>query len=264
LRTAADPSARIHPTALIDPGAAVAESATVGPYAIVGPGVVVGERSRIGSHVLIERDTTIGEDCVIHHGAVLGSDAQDLKYDGESSRLEVGARTTVREYCTLNRGTGEGGMTRVGSDCLLMAYVHVAHDCEVGDHTILANSTHLGGHVLIGEHATIGGVSGIHQFVRIGAYAFVGACSKATQDVPPYFLVDGHPCVARGINLVGLRRRGFSAEALRSLRRAYRAMYKSSRNIGDAIDEIEGWSDAGPEVRTLLEFVRTSERGIVS
>lgn len=263
MKTAREP-ARIHPTALVDPDARVAATATVGAYAIVGPGVEVGERVRVGSHALIERDTTVGEDCVIHHGAVLGSDPQDLKYDGESSRLEVGARTTVREYCTLNRGTGEGGLTRVGSDCLLMAYVHIAHDCEVGDHAILANSTHLGGHVRIGAYATIGGVTGIHQFVRIGEYAFIGACSKATQDVPPYFLVDGHPCVAHGINLVGLRRRGFSTEALRSLRRAYRTMYKSSSNLGDAIDEIEGWTDTGPEVRTLLDFVRTSERGIVS
>lgn len=259
-----DPSTRVHPTALIDPEASVAGSATVGPYAIVGPGVRVGERVRVGSHALIERDTTVGDDCVIHHGAVLGSDPQDLKYDGEPSRLEVGARTTVREYCTLNRGTGESGLTRVGSDCLLMAYVHVAHDCEVGDHAILANSTHLGGHVQIGRYATIGGVTGIHQFVRIGDYAFIGACSKATQDVPPYFLVDGHPCVARGINLVGLRRRGFTDEALRGLRRAYRAMYKSNRNIGDALDEIGSWTDAGPEVRTLVEFVRASERGVVS
>lgn len=257
-------AARIHPTALVDPDARVAGTATVGAYAIVGPGVELGERVRVGSHALIERDTTVGEDCVIHHGAVLGSDPQDLKYDGEPSQLEVGARTTVREYCTLNRGTGEGGLTRVGSDCLLMAYVHVAHDCQVGDHAILANSTHLGGHVRIGAYATIGGVTGIHQFVRIGDYAFIGACSKATQDVPPYFLVDGHPCVAHGINLVGLRRRGFSAEALRRLRRAYRTMYKSSNNLGDAIEEIEGWTDAGPEIRTLLEFVRTSERGIVS
>jgi UDP-N-acetylglucosamine acyltransferase len=264
LKAATVPSARIHPTALVDPEASVAGSATVGAYAIVGPGVEVGERVRIGSHALIEGDTSIGDDCVIHHGAVLGSDPQDLKYDGESSRLEVGPRSTVREYCTLNRGTGEGGLTRVGSDCLLMAYVHVAHDCEVGDHAILANSTHLGGHVQIGEHATIGGVTGIHQFVRIGAYAFIGACSKATQDVPPYFLVDGHPCVAHGINLVGLRRRGFSTEALRNLRRAYRVMYKSSRNLSDALEEIAGWTDAGPEVQALLEFVRTSERGIVS
>lgn len=259
-----DDSARIHSTAVIHPDARVADSATVGPYAIVGPGVELGERVRVASHALIERDTSVGEDCVIHHGAVLGSDPQDLKYDGEPSRLAVGARTTVREYCTLNRGTGQDGLTRVGSDCLLMAYVHIAHDCEVGDHTILANSTHLGGHVQIGEYATIGGVTGIHQFVRIGDYAFIGACSKATQDIPPYFLVDGHPCVAHGINLVGLRRRGFSAEALRKLRRAYRTMYKSSRNLGDAIEEIEGWTDAGPEVQRLLDFVRTSERGIVS
>jgi len=262
--TVTDLWTRIHPSALVDAGATIADSARIGPYAIVGPGVEIGERTIVGSHVLIERDTRVGDDCVIHHGAVLGTDPQDLKYDGEPSRLEVGSRTTVREYCTLNRGTGEGGTTLVGSDCLLMAYTHVAHDCRIGDHAILANSTNLGGHVVVGRHATIGGVTGIHQFVRIGDYAFIGACSKATQDVPPFFLVDGHPCTAHGINLVGLRRRGFSPEALRSLRRAYRTMYKSSRNLGDALDEIAGWPETGPEVEQLVEFVRSSERGIVS
>lgn len=254
----------IHSTAIVDRDAEIAASVTIGPYAVVGPGVEIGERVRIGSHALIQRDTRLGEDCTVHHGAVLGSDPQDLKYAGEPSRLEVGPRTTIREFCTLNRGTGEGGVTRVGADCLLMAYTHVAHDCSVGDHTILANSTHLGGHVLIGEHVTIGGVTGIHQFVRIGPHAFIGACSKATQDVPPFLLVDGHPCVARGVNLVGLKRRGFSDATLRMLRRAYRMMYKSSRNLGDAVEEIASWPDTGPEVELLLDFIRTSERGIVS
>lgn len=254
----------IHATAVVDPGARIADSATIGPYAVIGPGVDIGERVRIGSHALVARDTTIAEDCEIHHGAVLGTDPQDLKYAGEPSRLEVGPGTTVREFCTLNRGTGERGVTRVGAGCLLMAYTHVAHDCRVGDHAILANSTQLGGHVEVGTHVTIGGVTGVHQFVRIGDHAFVGACSKATQDVPPFLLVDGHPCTARGVNLIGLRRRGFEAEALRRLRRAYRTMYKSNLPIGEALDEIAAWPESGPEIERLVAFVRASERGIVS
>lgn len=261
---AADPATGIHATAIIDPQAEVAASATVGPHAIVGPGVRVGERVRISSHVRLERDTRVGDDCVVYHGAVLGTDPQDLKYDGEPSRLEIGPRTTIREYCTLNRGTGENGVTRVGSDCLLMAYVHVAHDCVLGDRVVLANGVQLGGHVEIGDHATIGGLTGVHQFVRIGAHAFVGACSKPTQDVPPYLLVDGHPCVARGVNVVGLKRRGFETAVLRRLRTVYRTVYKSTRNVGDAVDEIAAWEDRGPEVDHFLDFIRASERGIVS
>lgn len=262
--SATDTAPGIHPSAIVDPDARVHVSATVGPYSIIGPGVEVGERVRIGSHVLVARDTRLAEDCVVHHGAVLGTDPQDLKYGGEPSRLEVGPRTTIREYCTLNRGTSEGGLTRVGSDCLLMAYVHVAHDCVVGDHSILANTVELGGHVELGPHVTIGGVTGVHQFVRIGAHAFVGACSKPTQDIPPFLLADGHPCTARGVNLIGLKRRGFSDDVLRRLRRAYREVYKSSRNIGDALDAIAAWEETGPEIDLFVNFVRDSERGIIS
>lgn len=254
----------IHPSALVDPDADIAPSATIGPYAIIGPGVEIGARARIDSHVLLERDTRLAAECVVHHGAVLGTDPQDLKYAGEATRLEVGPRTTIREFCTLNRGTGDGGVTRVGADCLLMAYTHVAHDCVVGDHAILANTVELGGHVEIGPWVTIGGVTGVHQFVRIGAHSFVGACSKPTQDIPPFLLADGHPCMARGVNLIGLKRRGFGDEALRRLRRVYRAVYKSNRNIGDALDEIATWEETGPEVDLFVDFVRGSERGIIS
>jgi UDP-N-acetylglucosamine acyltransferase len=262
--SATDAAPEIHPSAIVDPGARIAASASVGPYSIVGPGVELGERVRVASHVLIERDTRVGEDCVVHHGAVLGTDPQDLKYRGEPSRLEIGPRTTIREYATLNRGTGAEGVTRVGSDCLLMAYAHVAHDCVVGDHVIMANAVELGGHVEIGSCATVGGVTGVHQFVRIGSHAFIGACSKATQDIPPYLLVDGRPCEAHGVNVIGLRRRGFSDEALRRLRKAYRTLYKSSHNIRDAIEEIAAWEETGPEVDLFVDFVRGSERGIVS
>lgn len=261
---ATDTAPGVHPSAIVDPKARIADSATVGPYSIIGPGVEVGERVRIASHVLVERDTRLADDCVVHHGAVLGTDPQDLKYGGEATHLEIGPRTTIREYCTLNRGTGDAGVTRVGADCLLMAYVHVAHDCVVGEHAILANTVELGGHVEIGPFVTIGGVTGVHQFVRIGAHAFIGACSKPTQDVPPFLLADGHPCTARGVNLIGLKRRGFSEDVLRRLRKAYRAVYKSSRNIGDAVEEIAAWEETGPEVDLFVNFVRDSERGIIS
>ncbi len=254
----------VHPSAIIDPEADIAASASVGPFSIVGPGVRLGARVRIGSHVRVERDTRVGDDCVVFHGAVLGTDPQDLKYDGEPSHLEVGPGTTIREYCTLNRGTGENGVTRVGASCLLMAYVHIAHDCVVGNRVILANGVQLGGHVELGDHTTIGGLTGVHQFVRIGAHAFVGACSKPTQDVPPYLLVDGHPCVARGVNVIGLKRRGFDDAAVRRLRKAYRAVYKSSRHVGDAVEEIAAWDETGPEVDRFVDFIRASERGIVS
>jgi UDP-N-acetylglucosamine acyltransferase len=254
----------VHPTAIIDAGAELGADVRVGAFAIIGPGVSIGDRVDVGAHVHVVRDTSIGPDCVLYTGAVIGGDPQDLKYAGEASRLEVGARTRVREYCTLNRGTGDDGVTVVGDDCLLMAYSHVGHDSRVGDHAVLANCVGLGGHVVVGDHVTIGGLVGVHQFVRIGDQAFVGACSKATKDIPPFLLVDGHPCRPRGLNLVGLKRRGFGDEALRDLRRAFRILYKSSLNVGEAVEEIAATVPDGPELRQFLDFVRSSERGIVT
>ncbi|MFQ5529482.1 MAG: acyl-ACP--UDP-N-acetylglucosamine O-acyltransferase [Gemmatimonadota bacterium] len=257
-------SPSVHPTALLDADARIDPSVVIGPYSIVGPGVEIDEEVIIAGHVLIGRDTRIGEGCRIHHGAVLGTDPQDLKYRGERSRLDVGPRTVIREYATLNRGTGENGLTRVGSDCLLMAYSHVAHDCSLGNGVILANSVNLAGHVQIGSSAIVGGLVGIHQFVRIGEHAFVGACSKLAQDIPPFLLVDGNPCGPRGLNVVGLRRRGFSQETILDLRRAYRLVFASDLNIGAALDAIEAWPEVIPEVAQFVEFIRTTERGIVS
>ncbi len=254
----------IHPTALVDPEARVSPSATIGPYSIIGPGVDVGSRVDIGSHVFVQQDTLIGEDCRIHHGAVLGSDPQDLKYQGESTRLEIGAGTTIREHATLNRGTGENGITRVGRGCLLMAYSHVAHDCTLGDGVILANSVNLAGHVEIGDQATVGGIVGVHQFVRIGHHAFVGACSKLSQDIPPYLLVDGNPCRPQGLNVIGLKRAGFNRETIRVLRRAYRIVFESDNQIEEALAEIGRWPEAIPEITQFVEFIRTRERGIIS
>lgn len=254
----------IHATALVDPDARIDPSATVGPWTIVGPGVEVGRDVRIGAQVLVERDCSIGDGCRIDYGAVLGSDPQDVKYAGEPTRLEIGSRTVIREYCTLNRATSSTGVTRVGSDCLLMAYTHVAHDCVIGDRAILANAVQLGGHCRIGDWAILGGMTGVHQFTRVGPHAFVGGCSRVVQDVPPFLMAVGNPCEPHGINVVGLRRRGFEPSEVEALRRAYRALFKSrTRNLGQALDELEV-GGTGPAVGELVAFIRASERGVIT
>ena len=255
----------IHPSAVIDPNARLHETADVGPGCLIGPGVEIGPRVWLGANVVIDKDTSIGEDCRIFHGAVLGSDPQDLKYAGESTTLEIGPRTIIREYCTMNRGTADLGSTRVGSDCLFMAGTHVAHDCQVGNHVILANVAMAGGHVTIGDHAILGALVGVHQFTRIGEHAFVGGASKIAQDIPPYVLADGNPCAARGINTVGLRRRGFTKSAIDQLRRAFRTLYRNRElNLGQALAVLEAQEDAAPEVTNLIRFIRASERGVIS
>jgi UDP-N-acetylglucosamine acyltransferase len=253
-----------HETAIIHSAAQLAESVAVGPYAIIGPGVEVGDRTVIDSHVLIEKDTRVAAGCHICKGAVLGTDPQDLKYEGEPSTLEIGSGTTIREYATVNRGTSAAGATRVGDDCLLMAYSHVAHDCQIGDHVILANSVNMGGHVEIDDWAIVGGLTAIHQFVHIGVHSFVGGGSRLPQDVVPYTMVAGNPCAAFGLNLVGLRRRGFPRETLKALRDAYRLVFQSQINIGQALDELEARSGLPREVGHMVSFIRASERGITT
>lgn len=253
-----------HPTAVIDPAAEIHESAAVGPYAVIGPGVTIGADVRIGPHAYVERDTRVGEGCFIAKGAVLGTDPQDLKYAGEKTELIVGPRTVIREFATLNRGTRASGRTVVGSDCLIMAYAHVAHDCRIGDHVILANAVNMGGHVEIGDWAIVGGVTAIHQFVRIGCHAMVGGGSRVPQDVAPYCMVAGNPCAAYGLNTVGLRRRRFPPETIAALRDAYRKIFQSELNVGRAVEEISSLEDAPEEVRRLVEFIRASRRGITT
>lgn len=257
--------ARVHPSAVVHPDAELHDTVQVGPGCLIGPGVEIGAGVRLGAHVVIEKDTSIGEDCRIFHGAALGSDPQDLKYAGEATRLEIGSRTTIREYCTMNRGTAETGITRVGSDCLFMAGTHVAHDCDVGNHVILANVAMAGGHVSIGDWAILGALVGVHQFARIGEHAFIGGASKIAQDIPPYTLADGNPCSVRGINSVGLRRRGFSKSSIEALRRAFRTLFRNRElNLGQAIAALEAQGEVVPEVQALIEFIRSSKRGVVS
>ncbi|MEJ2202487.1 MAG: acyl-ACP--UDP-N-acetylglucosamine O-acyltransferase [Gemmatimonadota bacterium] len=252
----------VHPTAIVDTDAELGQGVVVGPWAIVGPRVRVGDGTDIGPRVLIERDTAVGEDCRIANGAVLGTDPQDLKFQGENTILEVGDRTVIREFATLNRGTAASGRTVVGSDCLLMAYTHIAHDCELGNHVVLANAVNMAGHVLIEDWAIVGGLTPIHQFVRIGAHAFVGGGSRVAQDVPPYCRAAGNPPHLYGLNAVGLERRGLSADVRKALKQAYRILFKSKFNLTQALDRVEVEVTSIPEVRHLLQFIRASERGI--
>lgn len=252
----------VHPTAIVDPEAELGEGVTIGPWALVGPRVQVGDGTEVGPRVLLERDTRIGEDCRIANGAVLGSDPQDLKFKNERTSLEVGDRTVVREFATLNRGTAASGRTVVGSDCLIMAYAHVAHDCEIGNHVVLANSVNMAGHVLIEDWAIVGGLTPIHQFVRIGAHAFIGGGSRIPQDIPPYCRAAGNPPRLYGLNSVGLERRGFSDDVRRALKQAYRILFQSSENLSRALARVEEEVPALPQVRHLVAFVRGSERGV--
>ena len=255
---------RIHPTAIVHADAQVGEGVQIDPWVVIGPQVTIGAGTRIGPRVLIERDTSVGEDCTIGNGAALGTDAQDMKYRGEPATLEIGDRTVIREFATLNRGTAASGKTVVGSDCLIMAYVHVAHDCELGNHVILSNAVNMGGHVLIEDWAIVGGLTPIHQFVRIGAHAFVGGGSRISQDVPPYCRAAGNPPRLFGLNSVGLERRGLSDEVRKALKKAYRILFKSDASLSKALVRADEDIQGIPEVRHLIEFIRASERGITT
>jgi UDP-N-acetylglucosamine acyltransferase len=255
---------RIHPSAIVDPEAELGQGVVVGPWSIIGPRVRIGDGTRIASHVLVERDTTVGVDCHLHQGAVLGTDPQDLKFRGEETILVVGDRTVIREYATLNRGTADLRRTVIGDDCLLMAYSHVAHDCQIGNNVVLANAVNMGGHVFIEDWAIVGGLTAIHQFVRIGAHAFVGGASRTSQDVPPYTKAAGSPCRLYGLNTVGLDRRGFSPEVRQALKKAYRTVFQPSVPLSQGLQKAEEEAEDFPEVRHFLTFIRTSERGVTT
>ncbi|UCC75269.1 MAG: acyl-ACP--UDP-N-acetylglucosamine O-acyltransferase [Gemmatimonadota bacterium] len=253
---------RIHATAIVDPGAELADGVQVGPYAIIGPNVQIDDGTVVGPHAYIEKDTRIGRECFIAKGAVLGTDPQDLKYEGEETLLIVGDRTTIREFATLNRGTRASGSSVVGSGCLLMAYSHVPHDSRIGDHVIIANAVQMGGHVVIEDWATIGGLTAIHQFVRIGTHAFVGGASRVSKDIPPYTRAAGSPCALYGLNSVGLERRGLTKETRLALKRAYRTLFSSEMNLSQAIEEIHSQGELTEEVDRLVAFIEASERGV--
>jgi UDP-N-acetylglucosamine acyltransferase len=257
------PRVDVHATAIVDESVLLEEGVSIGPYAVIGPDVRVGARSEIGPHVFIDRSTTVGRDCVIHKGAVLGTDPQDLKYtEAESTTLLIGDRTVIREFCTLNRGTTASGTTVVGNDCLLMAYVHVAHDCQLGNHVVISNAVNMGGHVRIDDWAGVGGMTPIHQFVRIGAHAFVGGASRVAKDIPPYVKAAGNPIQLYGLNSVGLQRRGISEEVRRELKRAYRLFFASTYNTSQALERAREELRDIPEVAVFLRFFEETRRGV--
>lgn len=256
--------AKIHPTAIVDGGAELGDGVEVGAYTVVGPGVKIGVGTTIGPHCLIEGDTSIGARNRIWQFCSLGAEPQDKKYAGEPTRLAIGDGNTIREFCTLNRGTvQDGGVTRVGDDNWIMAYVHVAHDCQIGSHTVLANTTQLAGHVQIGDWAILGGFTGVHQFVHVGAHVMTGIASVLTKDLPPYVMCGGNPTAPHGINSEGLKRRGFTPVQVEDLRRAYKILYRSGHTLEVARAELAALAEGRPEVQLLVDFLAASTRGIV-
>ena len=260
--------AKIHPTAIIEPGAEIHATAEIGAYSMIGSNVVIGARTRVGPHVVIEGNTLIGEDNIFYQFSSIGAPPQDKKYAGEPTRLEIGDRNTIREFCTFNRGTVQDvGVTRLGNDNWMMAYVHLAHDCQIGNHTIFANNAQLAGHVHVGDWAIMGGFSNVHQFCKIGAHAMVGMSTSLTQDVPPYVILSGNPAQAHGINSEGLKRRGFSRDAIAAIRQAYKVLYKSGLTLEEAKAALQTQEQSEPEfaaeLKLIRDFLKNVSRGIV-
>ncbi len=254
----------IHPTAIVHPGARLGADVEVGPYSIIGEHVEIGDRTFVGPHVVIEGHTRIGCDNRIYPFCSIGAAPQDKKYDNEPTRLEIGDRNTIREYCSFNVGTSQDiGVTRIGNDNWFMAYVHIAHDCQVGDQTIFANNATLAGHVEVGDWAILGGFTGVHQFVRVGAHSFCGVGTVLLQDLPPFVTVAGNPAKPHGINSEGLRRRGYSVDGIAAIKKAYRTLYRSGLSLDEARNRINELAIAHPEVVAFKEFISVSSRGLV-
>lgn len=259
-----DALAIVDPRAVVDPSAKIAAGVTIGPFSVIGADVEIGADTWIGPHVVINGPSRIGKENKIFQFSSIGEEPQDKKYKGEPTFLEIGDRNVIREYCTFNRGTSQDiGYTRMGNDNWIMAYVHIAHDCVVGDNTIFANNTTLAGHVNIEDYAILGGACLIHQFCTIGAHSFVGMGSHIAKDVPPYLMVSGQPAAPHGLNIEGLRRREFSAEAIKALRKAYKIVYRSSLTVAKALEQLQELKQEFAEVAQFADFVAKSERGIV-
>ncbi len=254
---------KIHPTALVDPGAQLGTDVEIGPYAVIGPQVTVGDRAVVATRAILERNVRLGAGCRVGVGSIVGGDPQDLKFKGEETWVEIGENTIIREYATINRGTAESFKTSLGRKCLVMTYVHVAHDCHIGNEVIISNGVQMAGHISIGDCATISGLTPIHQFVKIGAYAFVGGLSRVTKDVPPFVKAAGSPMKLYGLNTVGLQRRGFSAETMRELKKAYMLFFQSDLNVSQALERARAELAPLPEVTLLIKFVEESERGVL-
>ena len=252
----------IHPSAVIAKSARIGENVTIGPYCVIGDEVEIGDGSIIGPHAVIERWTTLGKGCRVFQFASVGEEPQDLKFKGEQSSTVIGDRTIIREGATIHRATGEGNETRIGSDCLLMAYIHIAHNCTLGNRVIMSNLASCSGHATVEDRVVIGGMAGVHQFVKIGRNAMVGGMSKLVQDVVPYTLVDGHPAKVVGLNNVGISRAGIPLESRRLIKQAYKILYRSGLSLPEAIAVIEQDVDSCEEVEHFLRFLRNAERGI--
>jgi UDP-N-acetylglucosamine acyltransferase len=261
-------ASNVHPTALVDPAARVDRTAVIGPYTVVGPQVTIGPGTEIGPHCVIDGVTTIGRDNCFYRYCSIGGAPQDKKYAGESTRLVIGDRNTVREFTTFNTGTvQDGGVTTIGNDNWIMAYVHIAHDCHIGNNVVLANSVQVGGHVYVADWAIVGGVTGVHQFCKIGAHSMTGGNSSLIQDMPPFILGSGNPCRPVGINVEGLRRRGFTPVQIGILREAYKIIYRRGLSLAEARAELYACQRSEPEaadhLQTLLDFLDASQRGII-
>ncbi len=249
---------------IISKKAKIGRNVSIGPYCIIEDNVTIGDNTNIGSHTVIKEYTEIGKNCNIFSHCVIGEVPQDKKYDGEKSHLIIGDNNTIREFCTLNRGTVESGLTQIGDNCLFMAYVHIAHDCTLKNDIILANGVQLGGHVNIDNYGIIGGMTPVHQFCKIGSHAFVGGGLRVVQDVPPYIIANGEPLKFSGINILGLRRRKFSSEQRNNIKKVYKLIYNSNYNLSQAIDQIENSFDCNDNsIKDIIKFIKSSSRGLI-
>lgn len=255
-------TAKVHASALVDASAELGAGVEIGPGAIVGPKCVISDGCVIAAHAVIERNVTLGREVKIGVGAVIGGDPQDLKWTGEDTSVEIGDRTVLREYVTVNRGTSHSWKTVVGKDCFLMAYVHLAHDCHLGDGILISNGTQMGGHVIVEDRAIISGLCAIHQFERVGRHSFIGGCTRVTKDVPPFVKAVGNPMKLYGLNTIGLQRSGFSDETVRELKRAYRLCFNSELNLTQGVERARAEVRMSPDVEHFLAFVEASARGV--
>lgn len=257
-------TAKIHPTAIIHESAIIGNNVEVGPYTIIGERVEIGDDCWVAPHVVIKGPTKMGKGNKIFQFASVGEDCQDLKYNGEETFLEIGDNNTIREGCTLHRGTAQDkSLTKIGNNCLLMANVHIAHDCDIGDYSIVAAGAAIAGHSVIGKHVILGGLAALHQFTRVGDYAFIGGASAVNKDIPPYFMATGNYAQAQGINSVGLKRSGFSSAAIMEIKRAYKVLCRQGNSLAEARVEIESKLDVCPELQILYDFICEDNRGIV-
>ena len=254
---------KIHPSAIVDKKSDIGKNVEIGPFSIIEENVKIGDNTKIGPNALIRSYTSIGAGCSIFNGAVIGEIPMDLKFDGEKSKLVIGDRTIIREFSTIHRGTKDRGITKIGSDCLIMSYGHVAHDVVIGDNVIVSISVNIAGHVEVDDYAIIGGCTPVHQFCKIGKHAFIGGGRLILQDIPPYILATGEPLKYSGINSVGLRRRKFNLESRKTIKRVYSLIYQSELNLSQAVKKIKSDFELTDEVKTILDFINRSDRGLI-